>query len=596
MTIQLVFPSIEWVPFEQLVFGSDVSARLLIQPVSLIVVVVGLMVITGVVSGYVALFAWRRRSTPGATGLIVFGLASGWWSAGYLLELLVADLTLKLVLANLQWAGVLVAPIAWFLFAFAYAGRDRFTASGSLLVLSFLPVVGFVAVWTNPAHHLMWSSVTVVPAIGRTITVLQTEWGPLYWVLLGYSYLLWLAGAIVVFRTALDMPTIYRLQAAILIVGALMPVLGNAATTLLELYGPAIDMTPAAFAFAGLACTVAVSRFELLEARPIPRWVARERVVETMTDAVIVTDTKWRVTDVNQAAARILGDTAAELKGNPVSDVIEAFSPDQRDTDHLTVRLGSGQRYFELRTSAFTDHHGRDIGHALVFRDVTDRRLNLQQLEVMNRVLRHNLRTEANLLEGYANLVLDDIDAGELDDARDHAQTLHDHASTLVNISQKARKLGATREGDDDIRLLPVAVQIRAAADTVRTEFPCGNIRLHELPAHDFVCAPTLEPIVRELVENGVQHNPAATPVVTVTASHETDELVIRVEDDGPGINASELAAIDAHGETQLRHASGLGLWLVKWGVDQLGGTVAFHPREEGGTEVVLRLPALREE
>nr|WP_233511932.1 histidine kinase N-terminal 7TM domain-containing protein [Haloferax sp. Atlit-12N] len=563
-------------------------------------IIIGLMVITGAVSGYVALFAWRRRAMPGATGLAVLALASGWWSVGYLFELLVEDVTLKLTLANLQWVGVLAAPLAWFLFSFSYAGRDRYTAPASLLALSVLPLAGLVAVWTNPAHHLMWSSVSVVPAIGRTITVLQTEWGPLYWVVLGYSYLLWLAGAVVIFRTALDMPNIYRLQATALILGTLMPVLGNVATTFLELYGAAIDMTPAAFAFAGLACTVAVSRYELLEARPVPRWVARERVVETMTDAVIVTDTKWRITDANQAAKRILGDPAAELKGNPVSDVIEEFSPDERDTDHLTVRLGSGHRYFELRTNAFTDHHGRDIGHALVFRDVTDRRLNLQQLEVMNRVLRHNLRTEANLLEGYANLVLDDIDAGELDDARGHAQTLHDHASTLVNISQKARKLGATRGGDGDgngdIRLLPAAVQIRAAADAIRTEFAHANVRVHDLPDHDFVCAPTLEPIVRELVENSVQHDPAATPVVTVTTTHEGDELAIRIEDNGPGIRSSELAAINAHGETQLRHASGLGLWLVKWGVDQLGGTVTFDAHDEGGTEVVLRIPALQEE
>ncbi|QOS10770.1 sensor box histidine kinase [Haloferax gibbonsii] len=593
-----MIPNIGWPTFEQVVFGGTAGAHFLTQPVPLVVVIVGLMILTAVISGYVVLFAWRRRPTPGSTGLVAFGLASGWWSAGYLFELIVDDMALKLTLANLQWVGVLAAPLAWFLFSFSYAGRDRYTAPASLLALSALPLASLVAVWTNPLHHLMWGSVTVVPAVGRTITVLQTDWGPLYWVVLGYSYLLWVAGSAVILRTALDMPTIYRLQAATLIVGALMPVLGNAATTLLELYGPAIDMTPAAFAFAGLACTVAISRYELLEARPVPRWVARERVVETMADAVLITDTKWRVTDVNQSAARILGDDDAELKGRPIGDVIEEFSPDQRDTDQVTVRLGSGQRYFELRTSAFTDHHGRDIGHALVFRDVTDRRLNLQQLEVMNRVLRHNLRTEANLLEGYANLVLDDIDGGELDDARDHAQTLHDHASTLVNISQKARKLGVARDNDGsgDIRLLPAAVQIRAAADAVRADSPGANIRLSSLPDPEIVCAPTLEPIVRELVENGVQHNPSSTPVVSVTATADGRELVIRVEDDGPGINASELAAIDAHGETQLRHASGLGLWLVKWGVDQLGGTVAFHPREEGGTEVVLRIPALRDE
>lgn len=41
--------------------------------------------------------------------------------------------------------------------------------------------------------------------------------------------------------------------------------------------------------------------------------------------------------------------------------------------------------------------------------------------------------------------------------------------------------------------------------------------------------------------------------------------------------------------ETKLHHGSGLGLWLVWWGVDRLGGEVWFDV--DGGTTVTLALP-----
>ncbi|EMA09180.1 putative PAS/PAC sensing his kinase [Haloarcula marismortui ATCC 33799] len=47
------------------------------------VIIIGLMVTSGVVSGYVALFAWQRRSMPGAIGLGVLALPAGGGRRGY---------------------------------------------------------------------------------------------------------------------------------------------------------------------------------------------------------------------------------------------------------------------------------------------------------------------------------------------------------------------------------------------------------------------------------------------------------------------------------------------------------------------------------
>jgi K+-sensing histidine kinase KdpD len=102
----------------------------------------------------------------------------------------------------------------------------------------------------------------------------------------------------------------------------------------------------------------------------------------------------------------------------------------------------------------------------------------------------------------------------------------------------------------------------------------------------------TVVPVLRELVENAVEHGPDETPRVAVWGGVEADEVVVHVADEGPGIHPQEIEAVRADVETPLHHGSGLGLWLVTWGVHQLGGEVSFDERATGGTVVTLRVPA----
>jgi sensor histidine kinase regulating citrate/malate metabolism len=65
----------------------------------------------------------------------------------------------------------------------------------------------------------------------------------------------------------------------------------------------------------------------------------------------------------------------------------------------------------------------------------------------------------------------------------------------------------------------------------------------------------------------------------------------ITVADDGPGIDPAEYDVLDRGTETPLRHGSGIGLWIVKWGVDHLGGRISFDERDPAGTLVTVAVP-----
>jgi PAS domain-containing protein len=80
---------------------------------------------------------------------------------------------------------------------------------------------------------------------------------------------------------------------------------------------PRLDLTPLAFTVAGVMFAWGLFRFRLLDLVP----VARDLVIETMTDGLIVLDARDRVVDVNPPIANVIGLPAQKIIGQPVDQV-----------------------------------------------------------------------------------------------------------------------------------------------------------------------------------------------------------------------------------------------------------------------------------
>jgi len=76
-------------------------------------------------------------------------------------------------------------------------------------------------------------------------------------------------------------------------------------------------------------------------------------------------------------------------------------------------------------------------------------------------------------------------------------------------------------------------------------------------------------------------------------AKQVTHTVVVEILDTGEGFPNDEVALInDDETETQLRHSSGMGLWLAKWVLEHYGGTLSLGEADTGGGAVEIRLPA----
>ena len=218
-----------------------------------------------------------------------------------------------------------------------------------------------------------------------------------------------------------------------------------------------------------------------------------------------------------------------------------------------------------------------------------------RKLSVLNRVLRHNLRNETTVLGGHASIVAEGVDDPDL---RESARKVAHSAGVIGGLAEDAKRLQAAFERRVAERgAVDVAAVVEDAADAAR-KAGAETVAV-EAESCTALADERLATAVEELATNAPEHGASE---VTLSARERDGDVEIAVSDDGPGIHEGESRVITGRDpETQLEHASGLGLWIVRATADAFDGWLSIETTradDEGasaagsGTTITLGVPA----
>jgi PAS domain-containing protein len=262
-----------------------------------------------------AVISRKRRGAPGSVPLMWLMLAIAHWCLTSALHTVTPAMAVRVFWAKLQYLAIPSVPPLWLLFALDY-GQWRGVSGDRLAFLWAIPLLTLAMAWTNEWHGWLWSSIT--PASEAPGVRLVYRYGPWFWGMVVYSYLLLLHGTLVLGRALYHHPPPFRYQFMALLVGATIPWVGNAVYLARLIPVPGLDITPLAFTASGLLCVWGLFRYRMFDLVP----TARDIVIENMRDAVLVLDRHHRVMEVNPAAARLVGCTPAQLIGKPLQEMV----------------------------------------------------------------------------------------------------------------------------------------------------------------------------------------------------------------------------------------------------------------------------------
>ena len=333
----------------------------------------------------------------------------------------------------------------------------------------------------------------------------------------------------------------------------------------------------------------------------------RSRMVALVDRPAFAVDDAGQFVDANDALAEALGRDREAVLGERATETVQGVAtalrraiagdvapagdldPDSEavETTEVTLRPGTPERHrYEARVAPAPDE-----GAVCVLRDLSVPRGRRQRLAVLDRVLRHNLRTEMNVVRGRLRTVADAVDDPAAEDALDAVDRSIDD---LLSISRDVRRFADALDPElGDARPHDAVDAVETAVTEVRRRHPEAEVRLVvedevEMCAHESALV-----AVEELVENAVVHTEPSLARVTVSAVDTDDGPRARIEvaDDGDGLPAPERRVLTGGEETPLDHASGVGLWMVNWAVRKSGGHLSFSDPAEWGSVVTLDLP-----
>lgn len=208
-----------------------------------------------------------------------------------------------------------------------------------------------------------------------------------------------------------------------------------------------------------------------------------------------------------------------------------------------------------------------------------------EELEVLHRVLRHNLRNALTVITGTAAYLRT---TATLDsEGVDHCERIEARAERLAAMVEQASRIRRITESEGHRVTVDLAETVH---DVVERYDDRADVSV-DVPANETVAVNRLfEDAVGELVENAVQHGDGERPTVDVEAHVANGTVRLTIADDGPGVPAHVRQVFDRGEFDQLLHLEGMGLWFAYWTITDAGGTFAIRDDDRGGTTVELTL------
>jgi len=482
----------------------------------------------------------------------------------------------------MAWTGPLFLA-----FALEYTGRGNIVRSVLYAPIAGVTLLSSGLALTPPLRGLLWTEFEILPTFGSS--TVQYTFEPLGYLTVVTVLVTAGIGLLLLLEAILSYGPLYRREATAVGLSVVFPAAGVVIWALDLGPMPQVNLTPTLFLGHVVLDGYAFVGTSIFDSNPTTRRAAERTAIDDLAMPIVILDTDKRVVDLNRTAQRLFGTDEPIALRQSISELSEADFDALGPGDVVTLPFEGRQHEYMLACSPLTDPRGRTVGKTVVFQDITQERQQKQRLEVLNRVIRHNLRNEMTVIQGYAGTI---ADRPESPDVADWAETITNSSDRLIDIGEKARDFERIINTDTTA----TEIGLQELLDEIRTDLeatvPETAIELTDSSELGMIRTdPSLFVLViTTLVESTLSHNESPTPTVEISIQRvatENEAIEISIQDNGLGIPESELAPIRNGSESPLEHGSGVSLWIVHWGVRVLGGELAFESHSTGTTATV---------
>ncbi|MBB5623420.1 signal transduction histidine kinase [Pedobacter cryoconitis] len=568
-------------------------------------------IITLLLSGYILS---NEKGTVRWVGYLM--LSNSVWSLAYGFELASKTLEHMKMLIDVEYLGIVAVPFYWFLFCLDLAGKEKWLKKpGNQFLITAVPVLYLLLVWTNNLHHLHYKKVSV--DYSGSFPMLKIVPGIAFYFFICYFYALLIVGNYFLVKKFRRSDRVYKKQNRVILTAAMLPWIANFSYLIGLRPIPNLDITPFAFQVSTFLIFIAIYRFKLLNVLP----VAREKVLELMGDGFMVLDHRNRVIDYNSAFKKYISVYHADkIIGKDVNELLQ-YQPElldllnQQESGKVELLVHTANGVFDLEADVCFLNENKLNRNATIIKlqDLTNARQEAlksqrqaEELQKLNQlkdrifsIMAHDLRGPLLNLAEVLKMTSDDTISAE--EFKDLSPTLTKDISyttdLLENILHWSRSqlkgYGINKDLFDLKKLISSEVSYHLKAASVK------KIKIVQQLTDDLVAYADLlmmQIVIRNLIINAIKfcHENCQ---INITAAYINAEYIgLQIQDNGVGIAIENIQKI-FNGEnfssrgTQNEKGTGIGL-MVCWDfMERNEGSITIESELGTGTLFNLRIP-----
>jgi signal transduction histidine kinase len=557
----------------------------------------------------VALVARRHRHVAGATELAWLMVCVTLWALCDAVESAAGDMQVRIIASKVSHIGIQsVAPL-FLLFVLHFTRREEWLTPRRIAALWIMPAITVFMVFTNEWHYLIWQSMEINQLPTGPDTFYRH--GPFFWFAAGYNYILIAFSTVLLIQTLRANRDEYRKQSAVLIAATAVPWIGN--VLYLSDFNPlpGLDWTSLAFIVTGVLLAYAIFVLRLFDLVP----VARNVLIERMSDALLVTDSQNRVVDANPSARELLADFGDPV-GQPLAAALGQETAMQLAAGsqevHSVITLQNHRVHgLDALCTPLMDDSGRLNGRLIVLRDISERlqmEAELRRSEEHYRsflaMVSHELRTPLMGILGMAEAMQANV-YGPLNERQTRSlRVIEQSGRHLAAVISDMLDLSRIQSGTLELHYgVCLARELGLASiATVREEAERKQQDVEfQIDPPDLsvrVDVRRFEQVLVNLLGNAVKFTPASGKLgLQISEQAQDRTIVFTVWDNGIGIEPEVLAQLFrpfTQADERLSRTyggAGLGLALVRRLVDLHGGSVSVQSTPGSGSRFTVTVP-----
>ncbi|MPY23255.1 sensor histidine kinase [Shewanella psychropiezotolerans] len=325
-----------------------------------------------------------------------------------------------------------------------------------------------------------------------------------------------------------------------------------------------------------------------LEPEEIARtYTERKAVLASILEAIIVINEAGVITSVNPVALKLIGDVDKDkIVGSAIDDLLSLspmLSADNAEVSWRDIEVDiNGQLMILTKTPLLIN--GENKGAVLSFRlkddiVVLSRKLSqVQQFSTMLQVQTHEYSNKLNTIGGL-------IQIGSVDEALElitsESSGYQEMIEFLITTIKDPVMAGFFLGKYNQARECNIEFIIESDSS------------LNDIPVH--IPREKLVTILGNIIDNAFDASLKNSAKIHMVNLHMTDignDLIFEVVDSGGGIGSDLKANIFALGETtKAEMGHGIGMYLVKNALAQLGGSISISNAKGGGTIMTVYIP-----